>query len=165
MRPRILTSGNGSGVLSHPTVFKRQGDALEHDATERFGARECTGASKNPMDGLWGSTSASAHRKSCNTVWGSASVHWHVEKAYGWFVGVRECIGTSKVLQHGWESASVHWHVENAFGTIWQSASLRHIDLEKPKSFESTRGGRIGRILGAGFRVLIPNGWASAIGI
>ena len=101
-------------------VTLRLRDRLErsrvHDATERFGARECIGALKNPMDDLWGSASASAHRKSCNTVWVSASVHWHVEKAHGWFVGVRECIGPSQVLQHGLESASVHWHVEKAYG-------------------------------------------------
>ena len=68
------------------------------------------------MDGLWGSASAPAHRKSCSTVWESASVHWHVEKAHGWFVGVRKCIGTSIVMQHGLVSVSVHWHVEKAYG-------------------------------------------------
>jgi len=81
------------------------------------GVRECTGTSKVLQHGLGVRECALARRKGPRMVCGgprvhwhtkvlqhgleSASVHWHVEKAYGWFVGVHECIGTSKVLQHG----------------------------------------------------------------
>ena len=42
-------------------------------------ARKCIGSAhrKNPMDGLWGPTSASTLRKSCNAVWESASASAH----------------------------------------------------------------------------------------
>ena len=86
------------------------------NATPRNGLEPASASAHRKI--LWmvcGGSRMHRHIESPATRFGGPQVHWHIEKAYGWFVGVRECIGTSKVLQHGLESTSVHWHVEKAY--------------------------------------------------